>query len=166
MSLALLAVATLAWLVEGGCPSRAIPVVIGSTTVPVRLIELQEGEAVELPCGDLLKGYAGLLRVFCLAGVQTTRHTCEPKSCPAGQRAPARIGDSADLLPAETRGLAHNKQESIPCRILKEGYLGHVHLRRRPPKAQASRGAFWVNSAQMLPVAIHNWKVPVQLTGY
>lgn len=167
MSLALLAVATLAWLVEGGCPSRAIPVVIGSTTVPVRLIELQEGEAVELPCGDLLKGYAGLLRVFCLAGVQTTRHTCEPKSCPAGQRAPARIGDSADLLPAETRGLAHNKQESIPCRILKEGYLGHVHLRcflgelradaaSCHPQLEGARSAYRLLSGNFLP---GTWRV-------
>lgn len=36
----------------------------------MRLIELQEGEAVELPCGDLLKGYAS----WTSAGTGSTNH--------------------------------------------------------------------------------------------
>jgi len=129
MSLRFLAVLATLQLSEGNCPSSSITVVVGNVQVPVSIPELQEAELFELQCDELLEGYEGVLRVSCLAYVRQVRSSCVEQSCTMGQVAPARLGDSAELLPAVTRGLAHDKQEAIPCRTLKDGYHGYVILR-------------------------------------
>ncbi|CAJ1452549.1 unnamed protein product, partial [Effrenium voratum] len=148
------------------CPASPVSVVLGGSLVTVQVPLLTEGGLFERSCQELLPGYAGTFRATCLGSLRWTQ-SCAPQGCPEGQLAPLRIGDSAELLPAATRGLAHRKAESLPCRDFRADYLGYVHLRcllgvlsadgaTCRPRLQGVRSAYRVVSTEFLPGA---WRV-------
>ncbi|CAE7242142.1 Klhl12, partial [Symbiodinium necroappetens] len=154
--------------VAASCQATEVSAVVGGLTVHLAVPALLEGDSFQRSCESLRAGFEGFIRVSCFGSQPVPTIRCQAKGCLAGQRAPARIGDSAELLPAAIeKGLAHGKEEFLPCRTLKEGLEGYIHLRcslgvlsadaascRSTPRG--ARTAYRLLNADFLPGA---WRV-------
>jgi len=117
----------------GDCHADAVDVLVGGAGVLFNIPALQQGEFLSTPCAEVRPGFVGSISTTCVASAVTVNtDMCTPAGCPAGQAAPARIGDGAQLYLAEvtvSQGLAHKDGEHVLCRNLKDGYEGYARLR-------------------------------------
>mmetsp|Transcript_37849 Transcript_37849/g.68408 ORF Transcript_37849/g.68408 Transcript_37849/m.68408 type:complete len:628 (-) Transcript_37849:73-1956(-) len=115
------------------CPADAKEVLVGGAAVHFNIPALKHGDFLSTPCAQVRPGFVGSVTTMCVATVVSVNtRMCVAAGCPAGQSAPARIGDGAQLHLAEVtvrQGLSHDDAQWLHCRNLKDGYEGYAQLR-------------------------------------